>query len=55
MTSRAKRMATAAVMIVVFSCLATAQNKVDGLMETPPGVTADYPRNQAGVLIRGSD
>ena len=57
MTFRATRVAIALGIVSALPLLTSAQDKTasDSASATPPTVTADYPSNRVGILIRNSD
>ncbi len=57
MTSRLTSVAIALVIVSALPVLTAAQNQnaPDSASATPPTVTADYPRDHSGILIRNSE
>jgi hypothetical protein len=57
MTSRTDYVAIAFGIVSMLSVLTVAQDKTspDSTSATPPPVTADYPRDRAGILMGGAD
>jgi hypothetical protein len=55
MTSRPTYVVIALGIVSALPLLAAAQNKPDSASATPPTVTADYPRDRAGMFMLSSD